>query len=283
MTSALKHMFITASADVACQAEAAGIARIFVDMETRGKAERQGHLDTHKARHTLDDVRRIASALTTAELMVRINPPAPQTPSEARQAIEAGADRLMLPMFTHLDEVQHFLDAVDELVPVTLLVETPQALTRLPSYLPLLGPQDQIHIGLNDLSLASGLDFLFEPLAGGMLETPAALCREAGVAFGFGGIGAVGKGEIPAESILGEHVRLGSEWVILSRAFREVVTQEDPATGTARLRRELERLQATEQQFRAAPPEALLENRDQVRSRIFRLAARMHNRSRACA
>ncbi|WP_018138750.1 MULTISPECIES: aldolase/citrate lyase family protein [unclassified Thioalkalivibrio] len=283
MTSTLKHMFITASADVARQAEAAGIARIFVDMETRGKAERQGHLDTHKARHTLDDVRRISSVLTSAELMVRINPPAPQTPSEVRQAIEAGADRLMLPMFTRIDEVQHFLDAVGGQVPVTLLVETPQALIRLPSYLPLLGPQDQIHIGLNDLSLASGLDFLFEPLAGGMLEVPAALCREAGIAFGFGGVGAVGKGEVPAESILGEHVRLGSEWVILSRAFREVVSQEDPATGTARLRGELERLQAAEQQFRAAPAEALLENRDEVRSRIFRLAARMHNRSRACA
>lgn len=283
MTTTLKHMFITASADVARQAEAAGIARIFVDMETRGKAERQGHMDTHKARHTLDDVRRIASVLARAELMVRINPPAPQTPSEVRQAIEAGADRLMLPMFTHIEEVQQFLEAVDGQVPTTLLVETPQALIRLPSYLPLLGPQDQIHIGLNDLSLASGLDFLFEPLAGGMLEAPAALCREAGVEFGFGGVGAVGKGEVPAESILGEHVRLGSEWVILSRAFREVVSQEDPATGTARLRRELEGLQAAEQQFRAAPPEALLENRDQVRTRIFRLAARMHNRSRACA
>ncbi|ADC71123.1 HpcH/HpaI aldolase [Thioalkalivibrio sp. K90mix] len=283
MTSTLKHMFITASADVARQAEAAEIARIFVDMETRGKAERQGHLDTHKARHTLDDVRRISSVLTSAELMVRINPPAPQTPSEVRQAIDAGADRLMLPMFTRIDEVQHFLDAVGGQVPVTLLVETPQALIRLPSYLPLLGPQDQIHIGLNDLSLASGLDFLFEPLAGGMLEAPAALCREAGVAFGFGGVGAVGKGEVPAESILGEHVRLGSEWVILSRAFREVVSQEDPATGTARLRGELERLQAAEQQFRAAPPEALLENRDEIRTRTFRLAARMHNRSRACA
>ncbi|OOC48922.1 MULTISPECIES: aldolase/citrate lyase family protein [Thioalkalivibrio] len=283
MNSTLKHMFITASANVARQAEAAGIARIFVDMEVRGKAERQGHMDTHKARHTLEDVRRIAGALTSAELMVRINPPASQTPSEVRQAIEAGADRLMLPMFTHIDEVALFLDAVGGQVPVALLVETPQALIRLPSYLPLLGPDDQIHIGLNDLSLATGLDFLFEPLAGGMLEAPAALCREAGVAFGFGGVGAVGKGEIPAESILGEHVRLGSEWVILSRAFREVVSQEDPATGAARLRGELGRLQAAEQRFRAATPEQLGENRDEVRSRIFRLAARLHNRSRACA
>ncbi|WP_018878737.1 aldolase/citrate lyase family protein [Thioalkalivibrio sp. ALE28] len=283
MTSTLKHMFITASTDAARQAEAAGIARIFVDMETRGKAERQGHLDTHKARHTLDDVRRLSDALTRAELMVRINPPAPQTPSEVRQAIEAGADRLMLPMFTHLDEVARFLDAVGQRVPVTLLVETPQALIRLPSYLPLLGPRDQIHVGLNDLSLASGLDFLFEPLAGGMLETPAAQCREAGVAFGFGGVGAVGKGEIPAESILGEHVRLGSEWVILSRAFREGVSQDDPAKGAARLRHELERLRAAEQRFRAASPEQLRNNRDAVRERIFRLAARLHNRSRACA
>jgi hypothetical protein len=37
--------------------------------------------------------------------------------------------------------------------------------------------------------------------------------------FGFGGIARVGEGIIPGEVILGEHQRLGSNSVILSRTF----------------------------------------------------------------
>ena len=41
--------------------------------------------------------------------------------------------------------------------------------------------------------------------------------------FGFGGIARIGEGDLPSDKILGEHVRLGSTSVILSRTFKGVV------------------------------------------------------------
>ncbi len=43
--------------------------------------------------------------------------------------------------------------------------------------------------------------------------------KKAGIPYGFGGIAAIGKGELPAERIITEHYRLGSTRVILSRSF----------------------------------------------------------------
>lgn len=71
----MKTLLITADPDIALHAEEAGVDIIFIDMETRGKAERQGHLDTHKAAHSLADVVALAPLVSRAELMVRINPP----------------------------------------------------------------------------------------------------------------------------------------------------------------------------------------------------------------
>jgi hypothetical protein len=214
----MKTLFITADRDIALHAESCGVDAIFVDMETRGKVQRQGHLDTHKAAHSLADVSALAPILSRAELMVRINPPWEGTSQEVHDAIAAGATRLMLPMFSHAIEVAAFKQAAGT-TPVTLLVETAAALARLPVILTLIGPQDRVHFGLNDLSLEMGLGFLFEVLSGRLLDGPAALCREAGIPFGIGGIGRIGQGDLPANWILGEHARLGSEWVILSRAF----------------------------------------------------------------
>ena len=39
---------------------------------------------------------------------------------------------------------------------------------------------------------------------------------------GFGGIARIGEGMLPSDNILGEHVRLGSSSVILSRTFKGV-------------------------------------------------------------
>ena len=47
------------------------------------------------------------------------------------------------------------------------------------------------------------------------------------ISYGFGGVARVGTGTLPAECILGEHYRLGSERVILSRAFCDVAKETD--------------------------------------------------------
>lgn len=272
MRPRLDFMLITAATDIATWAETCGVASIFLDTETRGKAERQGQLDTHKAAHTLRDVAAMTEVLTSAELLVRINPPWEGTRQEIDAAIKAGARRLMLPMFTSASQVRAFLKDVEGRVPVTFLVETPQAVIRLPAYLSDLGPHDRIHFGLNDLTLGLGLRFLFEPMAGRLLDGPARLCRAAGIPFGIGGVGRIGHGELPAEWIIGEHVRLGSSWVILSRAFRGSATSRAELNQMCDLAADLAALRRVEKQFREASEQALEENHRRLAERVFSLA-----------
>lgn len=270
--STLQWMMITSSPSVARLAEEAGVHRIFVDMEVLGKAERQGHLDTHKVSHTLEDIARVREVLRQAELMVRINPLHEGTEREVDAAISQGAQRLMLPMFRSREDVKYFLAVVGDRVPVTFLVETPQALVRLPAYIKELGAKDQIHIGLNDLSLGLGLDFLFEPVAAGLLDPAAALLHAQGVKWGFGGIARSGGGAVPAEWVLGEHIRLGSEWVILSRAFHGGASSVEELNSHIDLVTELQKLRAHEQTLRRAGEEALIQNHDRFVARTFALA-----------
>ncbi len=62
----LKLMYITNRPDVALIAEAAGVDRIFIDMEYIGKASRQGGMDSVQNHHTVEDVKNIRSVLTKA-------------------------------------------------------------------------------------------------------------------------------------------------------------------------------------------------------------------------
>lgn len=270
--SQLDFMMITASPEVAGFIEQHGVSRIFLDQEVLGKAERQGHLNTHKAAHSLEEIAAVARVLSQAELMVRLNPLNAQSREEIDAALECGAQRLMLPMFTTRDEVQDFLSLVDGRVPVTFLAETPQALVRLPDWLPLLQPgHDEVHIGLNDLSLGMELDFLFEPMAGLLLEPAAKLLVSAGIRWGVGGVARIGQGELPAETVLGEHVRLGSQWVILSRAFHQGAASSEELMEHLDFPAEIARLREAETHWRRALPEDLLANQQRLAECAFRL------------
>lgn len=270
--SRLDYMMITASPEVAGFIERQGVARIFLDQEVLGKAERQGHLDTHKAAHSLEEIAAVAGALKQAELMVRVNPLNPHSQAEVDAALGCGASRLMLPMFTTRREVGQFLELVGGRVPVTFLAETPQALVRLADWLPLLTPsRDEVHLGLNDLSLGMGLNFLFEPMAGRLLDPAAERLNAAGVRWGVGGIARIGQGELPAETVLGEHVRLGSSWVILSRAFHQGAGSSAELLQTLDFPGELARLREAEASWRKASPEALMANQQVLAECAFRL------------
>ncbi len=223
----LKLMYITNRPGIAQIAESAGVDRIFVDLEYIGKAARQDGLDTVKSRHTLEDVKTIADAITMAELLVRINPIHEATEEycsseeEIDVAIANGAQILMLPYFKTVAEVERFLGCVRGRVKTMLLLETPEAVECIDQILELPGI-DFIHIGLNDLSLGYGMKFMFELLSNGTVERLCNKFREKGIPYGFGGIASLGKGMIPAEMIIREHYRLGSTCAILSRSFCNV-------------------------------------------------------------
>ena len=228
----LKLMYITNRPDIAQIAETAGADRIFVDMEFIGKDQRQKGLDTVKSHHTIDDVRVIKNAVESAQVLVRVNPihdALPDYPSSGDEidgAVAAGADIVMLPFFKTVAEVRSFLDFVGGRTRTMLLVETPEAVAQIDDILALPGI-DEVHIGINDLSIGYGLPFMFQLLADGTVER---LCRKfckADILYGFGGIAAPGGGELPAEYIIREHYRLGSGCVILSRSFCDTAKVTD--------------------------------------------------------
>lgn len=228
----LKLMYITNRPDVAKIAEKYGVDRIFVDMEYIGKAERQGKMDTVQNRHTIEDVKKVRAVLDKAELLVRINPFHEATEEycsskeEIDAVIEAGADIIMLPYFKTIQEVYDFLSIVNGRVKTMLLLETKEAVAILDVILTMKGI-DEIHIGLNDLSLSYGKTFMFELLTDGTVER---LCRKlelAGMFYGFGGIASLGRGMVPAEMIIKEHYRLGSHMAILSRSFCNINNFEE--------------------------------------------------------
>ena len=221
---ALKLMYITNDPAVALIAEQAGVDRIFVDMEYIGKADRQGGMDTVQSHHTVRDVVTIRDAVKTAEVLVRVNPihEAAEAHSSSKDEIDAviaaGADILMLPYFKTAAEVGEFIRLVDGRAKTMALLETPEAVEVVDDILALRG-LDEIFIGLNDLSLGYKKKFMFELLADGTVERLCRKFREAGIPYGFGGVAAPGTGALPAERIIREHYRLGSQCVILSRSF----------------------------------------------------------------
>ena len=228
----LKLMYITNRPDVAKIAEKNGVDRIFVDMEYIGKAERQGKMDTVQNHHTIEDVKNVRAVLNKAELLVRINPIHEATEEycsskeEIDAVIEAGADIVMLPYFKTIQEVYDFLSIVKGRVKTMLLLETKEAVAILDVILT-MKDIDEIHIGLNDLSLSYGKTFMFELLTDGTVER---LCRKlelAGMFYGFGGIASLGRGMVPAEMIIKEHYRLGSHMAILSRSFCNINNFEE--------------------------------------------------------
>ena len=214
----IKLMYITNREEIALIAENAGVDRIFIDLETIGKQERQGGMDTVQSKHSFSDIKKIKSVLKKAELLVRSNPIHSGTKEEIDKIIENGADIVMLPYFKTVKEVETFFKAVDKRVRTCLLFETPEAVSLADEIIELEGI-DEVYIGLNDLSLGYGKKFMFELLEDGTVEKLCLKFKLKGLPYGFGGIAAIGTGMLPAEVILKEHYRLGSSCVILSRSF----------------------------------------------------------------
>lgn len=220
--SKLKLMILADTPEAAMTAEAAGIDRVFYDLEYVGKAERQYGRNTVISRNDIENLPDVRQVVKTSELLVRTNPINPYTEMEVEKAIQYGADVLMLPMVMDHNDVETYVSLVKGRAKVCIMIETAASMARLDQILSVPGV-DEIFVGLNDLHISMGLTFMFELLSGGLVEYIAEKCNKANVPFGFGGIARIGEGMLPSDYILGEHVRLGSTSVILSRTFKGVV------------------------------------------------------------
>ncbi len=215
--------------------------RLFVDLERLGKAERQAGRNTFISLHTLEDVGRIKAELHRARLMVRVNPLHAGTAQEVDDALAQGADLLMLPMFDSGDTLREFARLVDGRRGIVPLVETAGALESVADWVATPGLWE-VYVGLNDLHISMGLRFMFEPLAMGRVDGIARVVKAQGLRFGFGGIARLDEGLLSGRQVLGEHLRLGSSSVILSRTFHRDDPEavfEDEVAALRRAEREL--------------------------------------------
>lgn len=210
-------MYITNNPEVALIGEQCDVDRLWVDMEWMGKEERQPG-DTVKSHHTLEDITNLRKVLTKSQLMTRVNPIHDGSKEEISEAIDRGAEVVMLPMWKTVDEAKRFVDYVDGRATVNLLLETKEAWGILNEVVTIPGI-DEIYVGLNDLHLSLHKTFMFEMLADGTADEICQVLKTNKIKYGFGGIGRIGGGMLPADHILAEHVRIGSQMVILSRTF----------------------------------------------------------------
>lgn len=214
----LELIQITNDPDFARRCEAIGGFRLWVDLESLGKAQRQAGRNTFLSTHVMDDVGRMRQVLKHSRLMVRVNPLNPATGEEVDAVLAQGADLLMLPMFSTPDEIRRFSALVAGRAPIVPLIETTGAVQTLQEWIGAPG-LCEVYVGLNDLHISMGLRFMFEPLAMGVVDGVAAAAKKQGLPFGFGGIARLDEGQLPGRDVLAEHLRLGSGAVILSRSF----------------------------------------------------------------
>lgn len=273
----MNFFFITNSIELAVHALAQGADRIFVDLESLGKAARQGHLDTLISRHTIADVLALRPLVPAGALHVRVNPLHADSFDEINDVIAAGADIVMLPMFRTPAEVELFVRLVGGRARVSLLVETMGAASSLKECVAVRGV-DEVHIGLNDLHLELNNDFMFEPLAAGMVDTMAAILHDACVPFGIGGVARVGEGMLPADLILSEHARLGSTAAILSRTFHRQAASVAAIRAEMDFGHEIAQLRAAYEGHCLATPAQLEQTRAVVNRKIAEIAALLAER-----
>jgi len=231
------------------------VDRIFIDLEINGKQDRQGHLDTVVSSHSLECVKNTKKVLKNSKLLVRVNPIYENSASEISKSIENGADIIMLPMFKTVSEVKLFIDYVDKKAKTCLLLETSEALARIDDILEIEGI-DEIHIGLNDLHLALGLDFMFELMGDGLIEYLASKIKAKNIPFGIGGVARMDEGMLQGSIIIKEHIRLGSSMVILSRTFKRDLDIDNEI-----IKKELVKLQNVEKEAKKMTKDELIQNK----------------------
>ena len=270
---------ITNDPDFARRCDALDGVRVFVDLERLGKAERQAGRNTFISVHQMDDVARVKAVLKRARLMVRVNPMNSDSAAEVQAVLARGADLLMLPMFTGSDELRAFSALVAGRAPLVALLETAGALATLDDWIGTPGLHE-VFVGLNDLHLSLGLHFMFEPLALGIVERVARAAQGHGLRFGFGGIARLAEGLLPGRDVLAEHLRLGSQAVILSRTFHR---PDEPGSAAHPFEAEVAALRRAEAELSRRTATQVEQDRARIAAVIEGIGAAMARRAAEAA
>jgi hypothetical protein len=207
--------------DVIRASDCAGVDRIGIDVERLGKHLRQDpSTGARISDHNLEDLETVKANATTADVFVRLNPPHDNSRAEIDRALELGAQVVMLPYFTKTCEVKSFLEWIAGRAKAVLLVETPAAAARIREIVSLPGVTE-VMVGLNDLALGLGLSHPLQVLSSELMIALAMQVRDAGVRFGFGGVGRRNDITLPiaADLIYAQYAMLGATTAWLARSF----------------------------------------------------------------
>jgi hypothetical protein len=268
----LKLMLITNDSEVAIAAQDCGVDWIFVDLELKGKSERQKGRNTVISAHNFHDISNIRAVLTSSKLLVRINPMGEWSKSEIDEVINRGADLIMLPFFTIREEVETFVRYVGGRAKTVILLETLEGISNLDEILKVEGI-DYLHIGLNDIHIAKKSLFMFESLSNGLVESILQSVRRTDISYGFGGVANLEADLRPsAKSLLAEHYRLGSSMVILSRSFL-ASSDNKKYSVKASLRKDVDALRQWEAELTGWSTEMFEDNKRFVSSEISAVVA----------
>ena len=228
-------------------ADRAGVDRIGVDLEIRGKAQRQAGLGTWISSHTIDDLIRIRPHLLRAATFVRCNALHDGSEKEIDELLACGATVVMVPNFSCASDVECFLGWVDGRAQVVPLVEQRAAVASIAD-LASLGIKE-VHVGLNDLSIDLGEPNRLAVLTLPLLDDLAEAAQHCGIRFGVGGLGRADDAQLPVPSglVYAQHARLGSSGALLARSFFT------PSMDESRFAEEIGRLHAAINDWRSRP------------------------------
>jgi hypothetical protein len=257
MDDPFELLLFTTNPQLIRDAVAAGIDGFIVDWERQGKERRQNGNDTEINRDTVEDLRVVRACCEDALVICRINGNGFTRNEEIEQALAAGADELLLPMVTTVEEVELVLDVIAGRGRLGILVETCEAVSLAKQLARL--PLSRVYVGLNDLSIQRGDPNIFTAVSDGTVERA---LEPFQVPVGFGGLTLPERGApIPCRLLMGEMMRLGCHFSFLRRSFRRDVQDRNLSTAVTRIRQYLE-------QTRHRSPEVVRQERRELHRAI---------------
>lgn len=192
----------------------AGCRGVVVDLEVKGKHERQASYNTQINQHSLEDIASLKAM--DMDVICRINALDSGSAIEIDRVIDAGADEILVPMIKTRQEIEQVFKQVDGRLAIGLMIETTEALDLAP----VVNDYDvrRVFVGLNDLHITQGKPTLFHVLADGTVDMIRQQIRHA--AFGFGGLTLPGSGHpLPVDYFFHELARLDCQFTFLRRSF----------------------------------------------------------------
>jgi hypothetical protein len=125
----------------------------------------------------------------------------------------------MIPMIENLTEYKKMLDFISGRCKIIPLIETPYSLIKIEEIIDYF-PVDQIHFGLNDLSIGFKLNNLFEILFSRFFQNVIDELKNKVDTIGIGGIGSPLYQQLVDPALVIKHIKsIGGNSIIMSRSF----------------------------------------------------------------